>query len=89
MGTQFTGEDQHGDDSVVGSRPGPASPTSLTGTPGSRRPEATAPQTGDEPIDAALQDLARAQAGSLTERIDAGERTQAALRSRLSDLGGT
>lgn len=81
MGTQFTGEDQHGDDSEVGH----ASPTEV---PGSRRPEATAPQTGDEPIDAALQDLARAQAGSLAERIDAGERTHAALRSRLSDLGG-
>ncbi|GAA6526623.1 hypothetical protein [Intrasporangium sp. DVR] len=51
-------------------------------------PAAATPRTGDEVIDAVLADVAAAQAGSLTERISAGERAQAALRSRLSDLGG-
>lgn len=46
------------------------------------------PQTGDESIDDSLRDLAAAQAGSLSERIAAGERTHGALQSRLSDLGG-
>lgn len=48
----------------------------------------TAPATGDEVVDAAMIELAAAEAGSLAERIDAGERAHRVLQGRLSDLGG-
>ena len=49
---------------------------------------AEAPTTGDAAIDAVLADLASARDALLAERIDTGERTLAALQSRLNDLGG-
>ena len=48
----------------------------------------TAPITGDAVVDAAMIDLAAAEAGSLAERIEAGERAHRVLQGRLSDLGG-
>ena len=48
----------------------------------------TAPSTGDAVVDAAMIELAAAEAGSLAERIDAGERAHRVLQGRLSDLGG-
>lgn len=48
----------------------------------------TAPTTGDAVVDAAMVELAAAEAGSLAERIDAGERAHRVLQGRLSDLGG-
>jgi hypothetical protein len=48
----------------------------------------TAPTTGDAVVDAAMIDLAAAEAGSLAERIEAGERAHRVLQGRLSDLGG-
>ncbi|GAA2147318.1 hypothetical protein FHX52_1348 [Humibacillus xanthopallidus] len=48
----------------------------------------TAPTTGDAVVDAAMIELAAAEAGSLAERIDAGERAHRVLQGRLSDLGG-
>jgi hypothetical protein len=48
----------------------------------------TAPATGDEIVDAAMIELAAAEARSLAERIDAGERAHRVLQGRLSDLGG-
>jgi hypothetical protein len=48
----------------------------------------TAPTTGDAVVDAAMVELAAAEAGSLAERIDAGERADRVLQGRLSDLGG-
>ena len=48
----------------------------------------TAPTTGDAVVDAAMIDLAAAEAGAQAERIDAGERAHRVLQGRLSDLGG-
>ena len=48
----------------------------------------TAPTTGDAVVDEAMIDLAAAEAGTLAERIDAGERAHRLLQGRLSDLGG-
>lgn len=45
------------------------------------------PSTGDAVVDSALEALAQAQAGALTERIEAGERAHRLLQGRLSDLG--
>jgi hypothetical protein len=47
-----------------------------------------APTTGDPLVDAAMGELAAAESGTLTERIDAGERAHRVLQGRLSDLGG-
>ncbi|MEO7449051.1 MAG: hypothetical protein ABI336_12335 [Humibacillus sp.] len=49
----------------------------------------TPPTTGDAVVDAATVDLAAAEAGSLAERIDAGERVHQVLQERLSDLSTT
>jgi hypothetical protein len=54
----------------------------------SERDVPTAPTTGDSVVDAAMIELAAAEAGSLTERIEAGERAHRVLQGRLSDLGG-
>ena len=48
----------------------------------------SAPTTGDPVVDAAMVELAGAESGTLTERIDAGERAHRVLQGRLSDLGG-
>jgi len=48
----------------------------------------SAPTTGDAVVDAAMVELASAEAGTLSERIDAGERAHRVLQGRLSDLGG-
>ena len=48
----------------------------------------SAPVTGDPVVDAAMVELASAESGTLTERIDAGERAHRLLQGRLSDLGG-
>ena len=48
----------------------------------------TAPTTGDAVADAAMIELAAAEAGSVAERIEAGERAHRVLQGRLSDLGG-
>jgi hypothetical protein len=48
----------------------------------------TAPTTGDEAVDAAMLDLAAAEGGTLTQRIEAGERAHRVLQGRLGDLGG-
>ncbi len=48
----------------------------------------TSPTTGDQVVDEAMVELAAAESGPLAERIDAGERAQRLLQSRLSDLGG-
>lgn len=45
------------------------------------------PSTGDAAVDEALEALLEAQSGSLTERIEAGERAHRLLQGRLSDLG--
>jgi len=47
-----------------------------------------APETGDLVIDAALRDLAASDPGDLDGQIEAGERVQRTLQSRLTDLGG-
>lgn len=47
-----------------------------------------APRTGDDHIDAALDDLDRAPESDLDEQLAAGERLNAVLGHRLSDLGG-
>jgi DNA polymerase-3 subunit gamma/tau len=44
--------------------------------------------TGDIVIDSALQDLRNAAPDDLDAQIDAGQRVQQTLQSRLSDLGG-
>ena len=44
--------------------------------------------TGDIVIDSALQDLQDAPQDDLDAQIDAGQRVQQTLQSRLSDLGG-
>jgi hypothetical protein len=54
----------------------------------SERDVPTAPTTGDAVVDAAMIELAAAEAGSLSERIEAGERAHRVLQGRLSDLGG-
>ena len=54
----------------------------------SERDVPTAPTTGDAVVDEAMIDLAAAEAGTLAERIDAGERAHHLLQGRLSDLGG-
>ena len=54
----------------------------------SERDVPTAPTTGDAVVDEAMIDLAAAEAGTLAERIDAGERAHRLLQGRLSDLGG-
>lgn len=46
------------------------------------------PQTGDLVIDAALQELAAADPDRPDQVLEAGGRLEAALRSRLTDLGG-
>ncbi len=46
------------------------------------------PQTGDLVIDASLTDLAAADAEDLGAQLEAGERVDRTLRSRLADLGG-
>ena len=48
----------------------------------------SAPTTGDAVVDAAMVELAAAESGTLTERIDAAERAHRVLQGRLSDLGG-
>ncbi len=48
----------------------------------------TAPETGDLVIDAALRDLAVTAPEDLDAQIEAGERVQRTLQSRLGDLGG-
>lgn len=52
-------------------------------------PAAQPPVTGDDAVDEALVEFARAQAGSMAERIEAGERMHTTLQGRLRDLGGT
>ena len=54
----------------------------------SERAVPSAPTTGDPVVDAAMVELAAAESGTLTERIDAGERAHRVLQGRLSDLGG-
>ncbi len=54
----------------------------------SERAVPSAPTTGDPVVDAAMVELAAAESGTLTQRIDAGERAHRALQDRLSDLGG-
>lgn len=44
--------------------------------------------TGDIVIDASLQDLKDAPSEDLDAQIEAGQRVQQTLQSRLSDLGG-
>ena len=48
----------------------------------------TAPVTGDQTVDEAMQRLARSQAGTFAERIEAGEHAHRSLQSRLGGLGG-
>jgi hypothetical protein len=48
----------------------------------------SAPTTGDAVVDAAMVELAAAESGTLTQRIDAAERAHRVLQGRLSDLGG-
>lgn len=86
MSTEFTGweheqqpSSQPDDLAPDGGQPDPADDA---------RTPPVAPTTGDSAIDVVLSDLAEAQTGSLAERIEAGERAQAALQSRLRDLGG-
>lgn len=45
------------------------------------------PLTGDAALDAAMTELAEAQAEPLGERIGSGERFHRVLQSRLDDLG--
>ena len=47
-----------------------------------------APRTGDIVIDAALTDLAVADAGDLDAVLDRGEAVHRTLQGRLADLGG-
>ncbi|MDQ2782149.1 MAG: hypothetical protein M3Y26_06390 [Actinomycetota bacterium] len=47
-----------------------------------------APRTGDDQIDAALDDLDRVHESDLDEQLAAGERVNEVLGQRLSDLGG-
>jgi hypothetical protein len=47
-----------------------------------------APRTGDIVIDAALTDLAVADAGDLDAILDRGEAVHRTLQGRLADLGG-
>ncbi len=52
-------------------------------------PVLPAPQTGDELIDEALNELQdSASTGSLDDQLEAGETVHRTLRDRLSDLGG-
>jgi hypothetical protein len=48
----------------------------------------TRPRTGDIVIDAALTDLAVADAGDLDAILDRGEAVHRTLQGRLADLGG-
>lgn len=75
MSTDFT---DHGQGSV-----GPADER-----PPAEESTLVPPATGDAEIDRVLDELAAAQTGSLAERVAAGEQAQAALQSRLRDLGG-
>ncbi len=47
-----------------------------------------APRTGDDQIDAALDDLDRVRESDLEAQLAAGERVNEVLGRRLSDLGG-
>ena len=49
----------------------------------------TPPTPGDPVVDSATADLATAQTGSLSQRIDAGEQAHRVLQERLSDLSAT
>jgi hypothetical protein len=79
MSTDFT---DHGQRSV-GPAVGPADER-----PPAEESTLVPPATGDAEIDRVLDELAAAQTGSLAARVAAGEQAQAALQSRLRDLGG-
>ncbi len=51
-------------------------------------PAGAPPETGDLVIDSALRDLAATDDDDLDAQIEAGERIQHTLQSRLGDLGG-
>ena len=51
-------------------------------------PTGAHPETGDLVIDSALRDLAATDDDDLDAQIEAGERVQRTLQSRLGDLGG-
>jgi hypothetical protein len=51
-------------------------------------PPTAPPETGDLVIDAALSDLAATDPDDLGAQLEAGERVDQTLRSRLADLGG-
>jgi len=64
----------------------PDAPTDAVPSTGSG--PADPPETGDLVIDAALSDLAATDPGDLGAQLEAGERLDQTLRSRLADLGG-
>ncbi|MDV3221966.1 hypothetical protein [Intrasporangium sp.] len=88
MSTEFTGGEQEQEQQVSLHRDDDASFGVPPPPEGEAGPAPAPPTTGDPSIDAVLLDLAAAQRGSLGDRITAGEVAQAALQSRLGDLGG-